>query len=266
MQHYQPGAVVMCCGADSIAGDRLGCWNLSVKGHADCITYVRSFGLPVLVLGGGGYTMRNVARCWCYETSTLLGAEIPDELPTNDYLEYYGPDYRLHVAHSTMENQNSKAELERSTLALFELLRDLPPAPGAQIQTGQVGTRQTPGDMLTAEEAGIEVDPDEADRDGSGGGGGARSVGSARPIGAGDKGEAEEERERDAGGGASAGNGLRKRQRHTAEVALSAAMSGSGQLDDQPMSLNPDHKGELFDSDQPELKVSGVESTMDPDA
>ena len=60
MEHYQPGAVVMCCGADSIAGDRLGCWNLSVKGHSRCIEYVRSFGRPVLVLGGGGYTMRNV--------------------------------------------------------------------------------------------------------------------------------------------------------------------------------------------------------------
>ncbi|MEO1103378.1 MAG: cytochrome d ubiquinol oxidase subunit II, partial [Pseudomonadota bacterium] len=34
-----------------------------------------------LVLGGGGYTMRNVARCWTYETSVLLDAKIPDELP-----------------------------------------------------------------------------------------------------------------------------------------------------------------------------------------
>jgi hypothetical protein len=25
------------------------------------------------VLGGGGYTVRNVARCWTYETAVLLG-------------------------------------------------------------------------------------------------------------------------------------------------------------------------------------------------
>ena len=31
MQRYNPGAVVMCCGADSITGDRLGCWNLTIK-------------------------------------------------------------------------------------------------------------------------------------------------------------------------------------------------------------------------------------------
>ena len=37
---YQPGAVVMCCGADSLSGDRLGCFNLSLQGHSNCIEYV----------------------------------------------------------------------------------------------------------------------------------------------------------------------------------------------------------------------------------
>ena len=27
---YQPGAVVVCAGADSLSGDKLGCFNLSV--------------------------------------------------------------------------------------------------------------------------------------------------------------------------------------------------------------------------------------------
>lgn len=41
--------------------------------------FLAGFGVPMLVLGGGGYTMRNVARCWCYETGRLLGQELPDE-------------------------------------------------------------------------------------------------------------------------------------------------------------------------------------------
>ena len=97
MEKFQPGAIVLQCGADSLSGDRLGCFNLSLRGHGDCVTYVKSFGVPTLVLGGGGYTMRNVARCWTYETSLLLGSEIADELPYNDYFEYYGPDYRCVV-------------------------------------------------------------------------------------------------------------------------------------------------------------------------
>ncbi|KAL9269472.1 Histone deacetylase 6-like protein [Drosera capensis] len=34
---YQPEAVVLRCGADLLTGDRLGCFNLPVKGHADCL-------------------------------------------------------------------------------------------------------------------------------------------------------------------------------------------------------------------------------------
>ena len=30
----------------------------------ECVKFVKTFNLPTLVLGGGGYTIRNVARCW----------------------------------------------------------------------------------------------------------------------------------------------------------------------------------------------------------
>ena len=32
MEHYAPTVIVLQCGADSLAGDRLGCFNLTVKG------------------------------------------------------------------------------------------------------------------------------------------------------------------------------------------------------------------------------------------
>lgn len=76
MEWYRPGAIVLQCGADSLAGDKLGCFNLSMEGHASCVEYVLKFGVPVLVLGGGGYTMRNVARAWAYETGLLVGQRI----------------------------------------------------------------------------------------------------------------------------------------------------------------------------------------------
>ena len=55
---YRPGAIVLQCGADSLTGDRLGCFNLTLRGHGKCVEFVKSFGLPVLMLGGGGYTIR----------------------------------------------------------------------------------------------------------------------------------------------------------------------------------------------------------------
>jgi histone deacetylase 1/2 len=76
MEVYAPGAVVLQCGADSLSGDRLGCFNLSLQGHAECVAFVRSFSIPMLVLGGGGYTLGNVPRCWTYETAVLLDTKV----------------------------------------------------------------------------------------------------------------------------------------------------------------------------------------------
>lgn len=78
MEWYRPGAVVLQCGADSLAGDKLGCFNLSMKGHANCVAYVKSFGVPMIVVGGGGYTVRNVARAWTFETAVLLNEQLPE--------------------------------------------------------------------------------------------------------------------------------------------------------------------------------------------
>ena len=65
------------CGADSLAGDRLGTFSLSnrcqlsfnlvqilfnTRGHGHCVEKVAALGLPLLVLGGGGYTVKNVTR------------------------------------------------------------------------------------------------------------------------------------------------------------------------------------------------------------
>ena len=36
---YQPSAIVLQCGSDSLANDRLGCFNLSIKGHGECVRY-----------------------------------------------------------------------------------------------------------------------------------------------------------------------------------------------------------------------------------
>uniref|UniRef100_A0A3Q1HVK5 Histone deacetylase 2 n=1 Tax=Acanthochromis polyacanthus TaxID=80966 RepID=A0A3Q1HVK5_9TELE len=134
MEMYQPSAVVLQCGADSLSGDRLGCFNLTIRGHAKCVEYMKSFNLPLLMLGGGGYTIRNVARCWTYETAVALDTDIPDELPYNDYFEYFGPDFKLHISPSNMTNQNTHEYMDKIKQRLFENLRMLPHAPGVQMQ------------------------------------------------------------------------------------------------------------------------------------
>jgi histone deacetylase 1/2 len=87
MSTYDPAAIVLQCGGDSLSGDRLGCFNLSMQGHANCVNFVKNFGKPTLVLGVGGYTMRNVARTWAFETGQLLGMDMNPTLPFTEYYE-----------------------------------------------------------------------------------------------------------------------------------------------------------------------------------
>lgn len=67
----------------------------------------------MLVLGGGGYTIKNVARCWAYETGICLGEDLGEDLPLNDYYELAGNDKKLHFnAKTDCKNENSKEYLE----------------------------------------------------------------------------------------------------------------------------------------------------------
>ncbi|KAG0302364.1 histone deacetylase, partial [Dissophora globulifera] len=134
MEWYRPGAVVLQCGADSLAGDKLGCFNLSMKGHANCVAYVKSFGVPMIVVGGGGYTIRNVARAWTFETAVLLNEQLPEELPFNSHFEYYGPEYRLDVPANNMKNDNTPEDLHNLKAQIIENLRHIPCAPSVQMQ------------------------------------------------------------------------------------------------------------------------------------
>ncbi|KAK8792853.1 hypothetical protein WA158_005017 [Blastocystis sp. Blastoise] len=138
METYQPEAIVLQCGADSLSGDRLGCFNLSLKGHGECVNYVRQFNKPMLVLGGGGYTIRNVSRCWTYETSIVLGKQIDNVLPFNNYSEYFGPDYSLHIKPSNMRNSNSTESLNNKIAQIYSHLDSLEAVPGIQIETGSI--------------------------------------------------------------------------------------------------------------------------------
>lgn len=134
MEWYQPSAIVLQCGGDSLSGDRLGCFNLSMRGHANCVNFCKSLGVPLMVVGGGGYTMRNVARTWAFETGLLNSEVLSEDLPFNDYYEYYGPDYKLDVRPSNMYNANSPEYLDKILTQIFTNLESTKFAPSVQIQ------------------------------------------------------------------------------------------------------------------------------------
>ncbi|EPZ30850.1 Histone deacetylase 1 [Rozella allomycis CSF55] len=161
MKWFRPGAVVLQLGADSLAGDRLGCFNLSMKGHANCVKFLKSFNVPLMMLGGGGYTIRNVSRTWTYETALACDTEIDEGkiinllifvLPYNEYFEYFGPEYRLDIPPNNMVNLNTREYLEKCKSIIIENLRHTQFSPSVQLQ-------QVPNDLFD-ESDNEEEDPD----------------------------------------------------------------------------------------------------------
>ncbi|KAL0950319.1 hypothetical protein HGRIS_010294 [Hohenbuehelia grisea] len=157
LEVFRPSAVILQCGADSLAGDKLGCFNVTMHGHAHCVQYLRKQNVPLIILGGGGYTVKNVARTWTYETACALGIEneIDLNLPWNSYFEWFGPRYRLEVMENNMEDLNVKdGSLEKVRITALEQLRDL--------ATPSVGMHDVPAESLGHH---LGITGEERDRD-----------------------------------------------------------------------------------------------------
>eukprot|EP01039_Chlorochromonas_danica_P004578 gene4579-5018_t len=133
IEMYRPTAIVMQCGADSLTGDRLGLFNLTTLGHGKCVEHVKSYGIPMLVVGGGGYTVRNVARAWTFETSILVGQPVSNDLPHNDFYEYFAPDFKLHLLPANIENLNKRDYLDNIRGRVLQNLSYLQCAPSVQM-------------------------------------------------------------------------------------------------------------------------------------
>jgi acetoin utilization protein AcuC len=80
-QSFSPDALLICCGADCLAGDPLSGMMLSNSALWDTVETLINLGQPTVVLGGGGYNPWTVARYWAGMWGRLSGQEMPLELP-----------------------------------------------------------------------------------------------------------------------------------------------------------------------------------------
>jgi len=53
----------------------------------------------IFKLGGGGYTIENVSRCWANETAIAINQELPNSVPMHDKFlkEYSRCDFKTNV-------------------------------------------------------------------------------------------------------------------------------------------------------------------------
>ncbi|XP_022100459.1 histone deacetylase 8-like [Acanthaster planci] len=125
-QCYRPSAVVVQCGADTLADDPMQSFNLTPAGLARCLHHVTTaWQLPALLLGGGGYRLANTARCWANLTSTVLGCRLPAEIPEHEHFLEYGPDYQLDISPTHRPNLNSDEYIEKIIASITDNLEKI---------------------------------------------------------------------------------------------------------------------------------------------
>ena len=85
------------------------------------------------MLGGGGYTIENVSRCWAYETGKALGIEIDDNIPKYDqYYSKYGHDGKIHFPVKNVPDRNTPADMSRLRETVLENVKKIDISPGVQ--------------------------------------------------------------------------------------------------------------------------------------
>lgn len=92
---FKPSICVIQCGGDSLAEDLLGDFNITMKGHRKILLKILDEfynGNPngkCILLGGGGYSPKNVARTWAYE-SLFLSKYVDSKFNYKSNLNKYG--------------------------------------------------------------------------------------------------------------------------------------------------------------------------------
>jgi acetoin utilization protein AcuC len=81
VDRFRPGAIVVTCGTDALAGDPLAGMALSNLALWDAVESLCRLAPVRVVLGGGGYNPWTLARCWTGLWGRLRGCEPPPALP-----------------------------------------------------------------------------------------------------------------------------------------------------------------------------------------
>ncbi|KAF4668248.1 Histone deacetylase 8 [Perkinsus chesapeaki] len=133
LQRFRPSCLVVQSGSDSLAGDLLTShsgFNLSTRGHATAVQELRRLGIPTLVLGGGGYSLTSVAKCWSMETAVWLNRGEPflspgaedTSIPSSDqYYVRYDACPSVHVkAQSNLKEHNTRDSVEHTVNTVLD--------------------------------------------------------------------------------------------------------------------------------------------------
>ena len=128
LERYKPEFILFQAGADSHRGDRLSHLSLTVKTYNGIASKLHALAHEycagrIIVFGGGGYNLGNVARCWTSVFSTFIKITLPAALP-RDWCEYYRTITGEDAPEALLESEEAVLDEARSqeVMRLFDQL------------------------------------------------------------------------------------------------------------------------------------------------
>ena len=86
LELFKPDALVTQLGVDTYYSDPLTHLALTSRGFVSVVESLAQAakGIPWIALGGGGYDLSAVARCWTLAYGVMSGQELPDDVPESE--------------------------------------------------------------------------------------------------------------------------------------------------------------------------------------
>jgi acetoin utilization protein AcuC len=122
VRKFQPEIILVQCGADGHADDRLAHLRLTTNMFKEVVSEMHSLAHELcegrlLLFGGGGYTLANVPRVWSIAFATLVGKQLDNQIPeqwAKEFREIAGedPPKDLHDK-PTSDNSKTVSEVDR---------------------------------------------------------------------------------------------------------------------------------------------------------
>ncbi|MBS1719081.1 MAG: acetoin utilization protein AcuC [Armatimonadetes bacterium] len=96
LRAFQPEAIVLQMGVDTHFADKLGHLNNTAQEWLEAVIAIKELGVPIVALGGGGYTITNVPRMWAAACLTLSDIPFDHAVPADlaeawDMPRYFDP-------------------------------------------------------------------------------------------------------------------------------------------------------------------------------
>jgi acetoin utilization protein AcuC len=126
LRSYEPEIILLQSGADSLKGDPLTHLSINVKTYHEIASWLHKFvhemcSGKIMIFGGGGYLLSNVARCWVKVLSVFLEKELTEKIP-HEWQKLY--ESLTHDAAPSAMNDPEEGFMNQKTVDEMHLVLD----------------------------------------------------------------------------------------------------------------------------------------------